>query len=149
MKGISKAIRAGIFAALNGNITVNVNGAATVIPVRDKQAWEGEGQVYVLIGTVTAANIDTQTTFTTRATFDIHIVAKTWNGVTSDVIDDIDNEVGLILIPTHQGNGLGTNADFQFLGLNKDRARDDEMRQGASNIIARKIITYSLIVNQK
>lgn len=149
MKGISKAIRAALISALDGNISVDVNGVSTAIPIRDMATFEGDGNEYILIGSITANNRDTQTSFTTTATFDLHLCQKTFNGVTSDVVDDMDNETGLILIPTKQTNGLGTDADFQFLSLVKDRHRNDTITLGNSTYLNRKIVTYSLIVNQK
>jgi len=149
VKGISKALRAAIVAALESNVTVEVNGSNEVIPIRDMNTFEGDGNVYILIGSITANNINTQTSFTTQATFDLHYCQKTYNGVTSDVIDDIDNEVGEILMPTYATNGLGTDTDFQWLALVRDRHRADTITLGNSMYLNRKIITYSLIVNQK
>lgn len=149
MKGIGKAIRTALITALDGNISVDVNGVSTSIPVRDMVTFEGDGNEYILIGTIIANNTDTQTSFTTRATFDLHLCQKTFNGVTSDVIDDMDNETGLLLIPSKQANGLGTDTDFQFLALVKERHRSDTITLGNSTYLNRKIVTYSLIVNQK
>lgn len=148
MVEVSKRLRMAIYNALNGNITVSINGIPTLIPVRDEVAFENEN-VYILIGAVSEENEDTILNFITQTTFELLIVGKTSYGVTKDVVDDIDGEISEILIPNKTSNGLGVDSALQFVSLFRDRGQHIEATQGNSTMIIQKSVTYSLKINQK
>lgn len=148
MVEVSKRLRTAIYNALNGNITVPVNGSPTLIPVRDEVAFENEN-VYILIGTVTEENADTIINFITNTTFQLLIVGKTSYGVTKDVIDDIDGAISGILIPNKTTNGLGVDSALQFVSLFRSNGVHQEAALGNSTTTIQKTVTYSLFINQK
>lgn len=102
MKGFKKQLREGIYSALNGNISCDVfDGNANVDTSSDK---------WVVIGDVLeGGNNNSFETFRTDAITHLFICHKQKNAFSHDTVDDIENEILDILIPSVDTAGFSVS----------------------------------------
>jgi hypothetical protein len=103
MRSTKKVMRSVIYQALNGQ--VNVGG---VVPVYDeKRPDNSTADVYILLSTQQETELNTQDTFITESSIDIEVCQNTGAAVSKDKIDDIENNILTILMPTPGTDGTG------------------------------------------
>lgn len=143
MKDTKKILRIAVMNALDGEITIDGN----IIPVHDEKN-ENEA-IYILLSNQQEFDDNTSDVFITRSTLDFEVVEKTGYSVSKDTIDDINDQVLTILIPTPSTNGLTAPTGFQFLNVRRESSRTLAMEISATQTIIRNITTITATITQQ
>lgn len=143
MKDTKKILRHAVFNALNGNITYDGNN----VPVYDEKN-ENE-DIYILLSNQQETNEDTDSYFMTRSTIDYEVVCRTGFSVSKDAIDDINEDILEILIPTQNTTGLTIPSGFQFLNVRRESSRTLSLEISPTESIVRNITTISATIIQQ
>ncbi len=143
MKDTKKILRHAVFNALDGNITLNGNP----VPVYDEKN-ENES-VYILLSNQQEFDDNTSDTFITRSTLDYEVVQMTPYSVSKDDIDDVNDQILEIIVPTPSSNGLTSPTGFQFLSVRREASRSIVMEISATETIVRNITTITATITQQ
>lgn len=113
-------LKAGWYNLLNGNITIN----SVQIPVYREDADKIPSSHYILIRAGGARNERTSDAFIKKIYLFIQIVTKfTANtGINDTIVDLIDEQIGLLALPTPFNDALNTSGDIEFINV----AAEDE-----------------------
>lgn len=145
MKDINRPIRLAFFNALNGALSYDNSN----VPVHDKkQKREDNSNNYVILGTVSSTPDHTQQSFDKIATIDVDIVTKAADGVTSDVADNIADQITTLLFTAPFTHTLTAPVDWQFLNLEVIRDTELPLTLTATSFQLRRILTFQLRVVQ-
>lgn len=143
MKDTKRILRQAIFNALDGNITLNGNP----VPVYDEKN-ENEN-VYILLSNQQEFDDSPDGSFITRSTIDYEVVQQTGYSVSKDDIDDINEQILEILIPTQGTTGLTIPSGFQFHNVKRESSRSLAFEISPTESIVRNITTISTIIQQQ
>lgn len=138
MKSVKKALREGIFTAL----------APLSVPV-----YEGFENVpqnideYVAFGGITNTSDNSFSTFTTTAVVDLNICQKTRNSFSHETVDDLEDEILEILIPSVDTPGFTVSG---FQAINAIRLGSDYVDEpGTHNNISRIVLRIQVTLTQQ
>lgn len=139
-----KIVRHSVFQALNGNLTLTVDGSNS--PVKLFSGPVDDENVYVIQANETASDDSSKHHFGTRVRFTLDIVSKQPHNSNKSYVDDIGGQIDLILLPTPQTNGLVSMAGVQFGRLKRENVTYLDMAISSTQTIMRKLVTYSVTV---
>lgn len=130
---VNKLFRKAVYEALNGNLTFD----AAIVPVFDEKVIQAEGNSqYVILQSQSNTQQNTFSSFNTDTTLIIQVVAKSWDGVSKDPIDDISNQILQILFPTPNTTGLITQAGIQICNA--------RLQSSSSGVVALQTNKYNV-----
>lgn len=148
MKDGSKALRAAVWAALNGNLTAVFDGSGSPVAVYDGQVTTQNDTLYVLLGSENSVDRSNRTRHVTDNTILLEITHRPEMAIDSRVLDDISEQILEILLPTAQTDGLIAQAGFQFVALRLENGNKLNLTISSTNSIHRKLLTLSCRVSQ-
>lgn len=143
MKDTKKILRHAVLNALDGNITYDGNN----VPVYDEKN-ENEN-IYILLSNQQEFDDNPDGSFITRSTIDYEVVQKSGYSVSKDAIDDINEQILEILIPTQGTTGLTIPSGFQFHNVKRESSRSLAFEISPTESIVRNITTISTIIQQQ
>lgn len=143
MKDTKKILRHAVFNALDGNITLNGNP----VPVYDEK--NGNESVYILLSNQQEFDDSPDGSFITRSTIDYEVVQQTGFSVSKDAIDDINEQILDIIIPTQGTTGLTIPTGFQFHHVKRESSRSLAFEISPTESIVRNITTISTIIQEQ
>lgn len=148
MKDAHKPLRTAIWAALDGQLTIDFNGEGSLVPVYDEQVTDRGQNVYVLLTTQSGVDDSNRSHFNQTSTQEIQIVDKTELSVDKRRVDGIANQVFEILWPTTHSDGLVQQSGFQIHSLRKQADNYLSLQISLTQTFMRRIITFSARVHQ-
>jgi hypothetical protein len=134
VKDCIKPLREGLYAALNGNISV---------PVKD---GIGNGQACVIVGNITEVPSNTLDNFRTDVIVELDIVTLQKNSYSRDQADTIADEILSILIPSVDTAGFSV-AGFQVTCVQRIGGNYIDEPSDSGNIV-RKILRIQQTLSQ-
>lgn len=141
MKSTKRVIRKVIYDALSNVISV---------PVFDeKRHVDSTANAFVLLSTQQETNDNTQDSFLTLSSIDIEIVVKTSSEISKDRLDDIEDEILEILLPTPITDGISTYSGFQIANFRRDRSITRLWEMSPTETVQRTIITITATIVQQ
>lgn len=143
MKDTKRILRQAIFNALDGQITLN----GETVPVYDEKN-ENES-VYILLSNQQEFDDSPDGSFITRSTIDYEVVQQTGYSVSKDDIDDINEQILEIIIPTQSTTGLTIPTGFQFHSVRRESSRSIAFEISPTESIVRNITTISTIIQEQ
>jgi hypothetical protein len=143
MKDTKRILRQAIFNALDGQITLN----GETVPVYDEKN-ENES-VYILLSNQQEFDDSPDGSFITRSTIDYEVVQQTGYSVSKDDIDDINEQILEILIPSQGTTGLTIPSGFQFHNVKRESSRSIAFEISPTESIVRNITTISTIIQEQ
>lgn len=143
-----QALRYGVFQALDGNLTLTVDGSGSNVPVWDGKAMQQDAGIYVILGSQTRQDKSTHNGFIWTATFLVDIIYKAESSVSKDVLDDIGGQVENILMPDVHAVGIVAQSGYQFLNLRLQNSDFLDLTISTTKSIIRKLMTFSLTINK-
>lgn len=143
MKETKKILRVAVFNSLNGQITIDGN----TVPVYDEKN-DGEN-LYILLSNQQETDDNTSDAFITLSTIDIEVVQQTGYSVSKDDIDDINDQILTILIPTPSTTGMTLPSGFLFHSVRRESSRSLAFEISPTESIIRNITTISTIITQQ
>ncbi len=144
MKDFNQPLRKAIYELLNGQLSFET----VEVPVFDGKVKKGQdSNYYVLIGNTSSVDNSTFNGWSRTMTAIVDIVTKTTDTVTTDIADTIAGQILEMIMPTPQSNGL-VQADFQYVNVNLSNDRYLELQLNPTTIMLRRLLTFSIIVNQ-
>jgi hypothetical protein len=143
LKDTKKILRQAIFNALDGQITLN----GETVPVYDEKN-ENES-VYILLSNQQEFDDSPDGSFITRSTIDYEVVQQTGYSVSKDDIDDINEQILEILIPSQGTTGLTIPSGFQFHNVKRESSRSIAFEISPTESIVRNITTISTIIQEQ
>lgn len=141
-----KAIRAAFYTPLNGNLSYE----SSEVKIFD-QKFEPNANTtnYVLISNQSSQDSGNFSCFryTSRITF--QIVSKTQSSVSSDVVDDIGEQIENIILPGSPAqNGLTQQSGWQILNVAIESVNYTTFQLTDTNSTITKLITFSLTITK-
>lgn len=143
-----QALRYGVFQALDGNLTLTVDGSGSNVPVWDGKAMQQDAGIYVILGSQTRQDKSTHNGFIWTSTFTIDIVYKAESSVSKDMLDDIGGQIETILMPDVHAVGIVAQSGYQFLNLRLQNSDFLDLTISTTKSIIRKLMTFSLTINK-
>lgn len=143
MRDTKKILRHAVFNALDGQITLN----GGTVPVYDEKN-ENES-VYILLSNQQEFDDNPDGSFITRSTIDYEVVQQTGYSVSKDDIDDINEQILEILIPTQNTTGMTIPSGFQFHSVRRESSRSLTLEISPTESIVRNITTISTIIQEQ
>lgn len=133
----SEAVNA-VIEAIDGMITYSGNN----IPAYGVDAPEGETGDFILVYPESVSEDNTKGVFSDNVIIITDVVTMFENVIDHSVVDDIDEQVRAIIVPTPSGSGLTKPGGIQF--LNMTRASANYITESGSKRIYRKVSRYSV-----
>lgn len=141
MKTTKRVLRKVIYDALNGNISVPVYDEKKPSSVTDNS--------FVILSTQQEINDNTQDAYITTSNIDIEIYNKTGSEVSKDPVDDIEDEILAILLPTPLTDGIADYSGMQIVNLRRDRSLTVSAEISPTESVVRTILTITASIVQQ
>ena len=147
MKDPIKFIKSAYFDALDGNITYN----GDVIPVYDEEADETGGDYYIIISTITDADLPNKGKFMNDVEVLIDVVSQ--NNFRIDlvkqIVDSITAKVLNTILPSINTTSLLGNSDFQIVDVRKSASNHVPILDTGVKKIVRRLTRFTQIIIEK
>jgi hypothetical protein len=147
MKDPIKFIKDAYFTALNGAITYN----GSTIPVYDEEADETGGDYYILISTITDADLPNKGKFMNDVEVLIDVVSQ--NNFRVDlvktIVDSITTKILNVIIPSIGNTSLLGNADFQIVDVRKAASQHIPIIDTGTKKIVRRLTRFTQLIIEK
>jgi hypothetical protein len=154
MKDGIKFIRDSYFNLLQGAITYN----GSTIPVYDEEADETGSDFYIIVSSLTDANIPVKTKFHNEITILIDVVTTFNTKMYSnsdpqpkmkEPADVITGKILNLVKPTRNTTGIADDSDFQVVDVKKESSQHFPVLDTDTKKIIRRLTRFSQIVIEK
>ena len=154
MKDGIKFIRDSYFDLLQGAVSYN----GTTIPVYDEEADETGSDFYIIVSSLTDANIAVKTKFHNEITILIDVVTTFNTKMYSnsdpqpkmkEVCDVITGKILNLVKPTRDTTGIADDSDFQVVDVKKESSQHFPVLDTDTKKIIRRLTRFSQIVIEK
>ena len=128
---------------------VSYNG--TTIPVYDEEADETGNDFYIIVSTVTDADVANKAKFFSETTVLIDVVTQLNFRITKtkEIVDVITAKVLDLVIPSVTNTGLSDDSDFQITNVRKESSQHLPMVSTDTKKIIRRITRFSQTIIEK
>lgn len=144
MKDPHKIFRTAVKQALDGQLTYD----SSPVRVFDKKVEDESATTYVLLSSQTASPIDNFSKFYNNATLLLQVVTKSDWSVSTNILDDIGEQITEILQPSVPVNGLAAQSGFSINCLKIETSDEDDVQRSNSKYVIRKFIRLSAKIYQ-
>lgn len=147
MKDTMQVLAKAIYDVINNNIVID----GSTIPVYDKKRRaQATGGLYIILGQQ-SENDDPQTSdaFITTSSIDIEIWHVTEYEVSSDVINEVSNQILQRISTVPEGDNLPGQNLFQIQDVRRTSSTLTEFSIGPSDTALNKIITIQATITQQ
>jgi hypothetical protein len=147
MKDPVKFIKDAYFNALDGNITYN----GSTIPVYDEEADETGGDYYIIISTITDADLPNKGKFMNDVEVLIDVVSQNnWRvDLVKEIVDSITGKIMAAIIPSIGTTLLIENADFQIVDVRKASTQHVPVIDTGTKKIVRRLTRFTQLIIEK
>ena len=147
MKDPVKFIKDAYFNALDGNITYN----GSTIPVYDEEADETGGDYYIIISTITDADLPNKGKFMNDVEVLIDVVSQNnWRvDLVKQIVDSITAKIMNVIIPSIGATSLIENADFQIVDVRKASTQHVPIIDTGTKKIVRRLTRFTQLIIEK
>jgi hypothetical protein len=147
MKDPIKFIKDAYFNALDGNITYN----GSTIPVYDEEADETGGDYYIIISTITDADLPNKGKFMNDVEVLIDVVSQNnWRvDLVKQIVDSITAKILNEIIPSIGTTSLIENADFQIVDVRKASTQHIPVIDTGTKKIVRRLTRFTQLIIEK
>jgi hypothetical protein len=140
MKTTKRVLRKVIYDAISG----------VSVPVYDgKKPSNSTADAFIILGSQRETNNNSQDAYITESSIDIEIYKKTGSEINKDSIDDIEDEILAILLPTPLTDGVSDYSGMQIVNLRRDRSETASAEISATESILRTIVTITSSIVQQ
>jgi hypothetical protein len=139
-----KALRNACYEALNGNITVQVDGSGSEVKFFDGPA--DDENIYVILGAQSSNDRGNKANDAARCSITLDIVCKLEYSASKEYLDDVAQQIDNILRPTIKVNGLVSQDGVQFGRLVRENGTYLDLYLTSTQVGQRKLVTYSTTV---
>ena len=144
-KDFNQPLRKAIFEALNHQIQYE----ASEVPVHDQKQRKGyDNTNYVIIGNITSSDNRTFQGWSRIMSFDLDIVTKTTNAISSLIADTIAGQIFEILMPDIGLVGVVVPTGFNYINLRLDSDRYIDFELTDTSSLLRRILGFNIQVDQ-
>lgn len=143
MKDTKRILRHAVFNALDENISYDGDNLHVYDEKNDNE------NIYILLSNQQEFDDNPDGSFITRSTIDYEVVQKSGYSVSKDAIDDINEQILEIIIPTQSTTGLTIPTGFQFHSVRRESSRSLAFEISLTESIVRNITTISTIIQQQ
>lgn len=143
-----RLVRRAIFQALDGNITVTIDGSNSPVQLFEGVEDDSGLHNYVVFGSQTGNDTSTKSSFDTVVRTTLDIVCKQNYQANKEYLDDISDQIETILLPSQGTNGLVAQSGVQFLALKRESANYIDLTINSTQSIVRKLLTFSVRVRE-
>lgn len=127
------------YSLLNGFLTYN----SINVPVYKEDIPEDFNGHYVLLRAEGETDAGNKRSFSSDSVIVVDIVTTFENNVNRSVVDNIDNQILALVLPTAQTNGLSAQSGVQILNVKMETsAYLQQYDQGDQTAIYRKVSRY-------
>jgi hypothetical protein len=147
MKDPIKFIKSAYYTALDGAITYN----GSTIPVYDEEADETGGDYYIIVSTITDADLPNKGKFMNDVEVIIDVVSQNnWRvDLVKQIVDAITAKVLDRIIPSIGTTNLSGNADFQIVDVRKESSQHVPILDTGTKKIVRRLTRFTQIIIEK
>lgn len=147
MKDPVKFIKGAYFNALDGNITYN----GSTIPVYDEEADETGGDYYIIISTITDADLPNKGKFMNDVEVLIDVVSQNnWRvDLVKQIVDSITAKILNEIIPSIGTTSLIEDADFQIVDVRKASTQHVPVIDTGIKKIVRRLTRFTQLIIEK
>lgn len=147
MKDQVKFIKDAYFNALDGNITYN----GSTIPVYDEEADETGGDYYIIISTITDADLPNKGKFMNDVEVLIDVVSQNnWRvDLVKQIVDSITAKILNEIIPSIGTTSLIENSDFQIVDVRKASTQHVPVIDTGTKKIVRRLTRFTQLIIEK
>lgn len=133
---------------VNNQLFALFDGSANDVRVYDEEVNVREDGLYIILSTQGGTDNSTKHCFRTDCTINIDIVNKTELSVDKRIVDDISEQILEAVLPFPGVCNLTTQSGFQFLNLQLENTNYLNLQISPTKSIIRKILTFSVTVQQ-
>jgi hypothetical protein len=147
MKDPIKFIKSAYYTELDGAITYN----GSTIPVYDEEADETGGDYYIIVSTITDADLPNKGKFMNDVEVIIDVVSQNnWRvDLVKQIVDAITAKVLDRIIPSIGTTNLSGNADFQIVDVRKESSQHVPILDTGTKKIVRRLTRFTQIIIEK
>lgn len=147
MKDPIKFIKDAYFNALDGVITYN----GSIIPVYDEEADETGGDYYIIISTITDADLPNKGKFMNDVDVLIDVVSQNnWRvNLVKQIVDSITAKIMAVIIPSIGATSLIEDTDFQIVDVRKASTQHVPVIDTGTKKIVRRLTRFTQLIIQK
>jgi len=147
MKDPVKFIKDAYFNALDGAITYN----GSTIPIYDEEADETGGDYYIIISTITDADLPNKGKFMNDVEVLIDVVSQNnWRvDLVKQIVDSITAKILAVIIPSVGSTSLIENADFQIVDVRKASTQHVPIIDTGTKKIVRRLTRFTQLIIEK
>jgi len=147
MKDPVKFIKDAYFNALDGAITYN----GSTILVYDEEADETGGDYYIIISTITDADLPNKGKFMNDVEVLIDVVSQNnWRvDLVKQIVDSITAKILAVIIPSVGTTSLIENADFQIVDVRKASTQHVPIIDTGTKKIVRRLTRFTQLIIEK
>lgn len=147
MKDPVKFIKDAYFNALDGMITYN----GSTIPVYDEEADETGGDYYILISTITDADLPNKGKFMNDVDVLIDVVSQNnWRvDLVKQIVDSITAKIMAVIIPSIGTTSLIEDTDFQIVDVRKASTQHVPVIDTGTKKIVRRLTRFTQLIIEK
>jgi len=147
MKDPVKFIKDAYFNALDGVITYN----GSTIPIYDEEADETGGDYYIIISTITDADLPNKGKFMNDVEVLIDVVSQNnWRvDLVKQIVDSITAKILAVIIPSVGSTSLIENADFQIVNVRKASTQHVPIIDTGTKKIVRRLTRFTQLIIEK
>lgn len=147
MKDAVKEVKDAYRDLLDGAIQYN----GTIIPVYEEGVYPTASNIFIIVSTVTSADISNKSTFFNEITVLIDAVAKIPYNITKthEIVDIITGKALDLVLPSINTNGLPDTPDFQFKRVTVESSNHLPIQDTGTNLITRRVTRFSQILIEK
>jgi hypothetical protein len=141
-----KAIRAAFFTPLDGNL----NYSGSEVKIFDQKFEPNANSTnYVLISNQSSQDQGNFNCFRWTSRITLQVISKTQSSVSSDVVDDIGEQIENIIFPGNPSqNGLTQQTGWQILNVALESVNYTSIQITDTNSVITKILTFSLTITK-
>lgn len=141
-----KAIRLAYFEALDGNLTYE---SSQVQVFDNKFEPVANSSTYVLFSNQSSQDQGNFSSFRWTSRITLQIVSKTQSAVSSDVVDDVGEQIEAIIFPGEpKTNGLIQQSGWQIINVSLDSANYTTLELSPTNTVITKLLTFSQTITK-
>ena len=147
MKDPIKFIKSAYYTALDAAITYN----GSTIPVYDEEADETGGDYYIIVSTITDADLPNKAKFMNDVEVIIDVVSQNnWRvDLVKQIVVAITAKVLDRIIPSIGTTNLSGNADFQIVDVRKESSQHVPILDTGTKKIVRRLTRFTQIIIEK
>lgn len=147
MKDPVKFIKNAYFNALDGVITYN----GSTIPIYDEEADETGGDYYIIISTITDADLPNKGKFMNDVEVLIDVVSQNnWRvDLVKQIVDSITAKIMNVIIPSVGTTSLIEDADFQIVDVRKASTQHVPIIDTGTKKIVRRLTRFTQLIIEK